>query len=168
MEAIHIPANNDFEAFLAGQKIADHPKKRAMSMILAIVAGLLLYSGLKTQPMDEQLTYAGGLTLVYIFFGRNLMFNMKIKNLWKQRRESNPELVISSQGVEVKHHIQEQCKILSWDDFGFYKCEDNHAFLYPKEKPENWLTLSFVSKGKEEIEVVKSLIKENIKISENK
>ncbi|SMD34730.1 hypothetical protein SAMN04488029_2159 [Reichenbachiella faecimaris] len=166
MNTITIPSNSDYESFFQGQKIADHPKKRAISMLLAIVAGLLLYTGLKTVPIDEKLTYAGVLTLVYIFIGRNLMFKMKVKNLWKQKRESIPEMVINQKGVDVKHSIPEQCKTLKWSDFGFYKLEENLALLYPKKTPENWLTLSLKELGNEQSNVLKTLIKQNIKITQ--
>lgn len=138
-------------------------------MILTIVAGLLLYTGLKEDPMDQQLTYAGGLTILYLFVGRNFMFKIKVKNLWKQRRETNPEIVADKKGVEVKHRIPEQCKIRTWSDFGFYKIEGHSAFLYPKKSPENWLTLSFKEMSSTDSQEVKALIKESIKISqENK
>lgn len=168
MSMINIPANSDFDAFYQGQKIADHPKKRAISIILAIVAGLLIYTGLKTSPMDEKLTYAGILTIVYLFLGRNLMFKMKVKNLWKQKRETNPELIISTKGLEVKHRIPEQCKNLSWGDFGFYRIEGNLALLYPKKNPENWLTLSLKDIESESSKQVKHLITSHIKISQEK
>lgn len=135
-------------------------------MLLAIVAGLLLYTGLKTSPMDERMTYAGVLTLVYIFFGRNLMFNIKIKNLWKQKRESLPELIVDSKGVEVKHRIPEQCKTLKWADFGFYRVEDKVAFLYPKKSPENWLTLSLKQIDGDERHMVTQLVQDQIEITQ--
>ncbi|MEP3387740.1 MAG: hypothetical protein ABJO02_06115 [Reichenbachiella sp.] len=164
---ITIPSNNDYEAFFLGQKIADHPKKRAMSMLLAIVAGLLLYTGLKTTPMDEKLTYAGVLTLVYVFLGRNFMFKIKIKNLWNQKKETNPELIINKKGVEVKHHIPERCKTMAWTDFGYYKIEEQVAFLYPKKSPEKWLTLSLKKIEGEQKQDLKQLIKEKIKITQS-
>lgn len=166
MNTITIPSNNNYEAFLQGQKVADHPKKRAMSMLLAIVAGLLLYTGLKTTPMDEKLTYAGVLTLVYVFLGRNLMFKMKVKNLWNQKKETNPELIINKKGVEVKHRIPEQCKTLTWADFGFYRIEEQLALLYPKKSPENWLTLSLKELESEQKQTLKQWIEENIKITQ--
>lgn len=135
-------------------------------MLLAVVAGLLLYTGLKTTPMDERMTYAGVLTLIYIFFGRNLMFNIKIKNLWKQKRETNPELIVGKKGVEVKHRIPEQCKTIKWVDFGFYRLEEHQAFLYPKKSPENWLTLSLKEIDGEQRHTLKQLIKEQIKITQ--
>ncbi|MEP2025848.1 MAG: hypothetical protein ABJH98_20045 [Reichenbachiella sp.] len=165
---ITIPSNSDYDAFYQGQKIADHPKKRAMSMLLAIVAGLLLYTGLKATPMDEKLTYAGVLTLVYIFIGRNLMFKFKVKNLWKQKRETLPELNIDTKGIEVKHEIPQQCKFLEWSDLGFYRIENNFVWLYPKKSPENWLTLSLGQLNHEQKDALKQLVKEKIKITEPK
>lgn len=164
MNKIRIPSNGDFDAFFQGQKIADHTKKRTMSMLLAIVAGLLLYTGLKTTPMDEKLTYAGVLTLVYVFLGRNFMFKIKVKNLWNQKKETNPELIIDKNGVEIKHHIPERCKTMVWADFGYYKLEDQMAFLYPKKSPENWLTVSMSKIENEQKQNLRQLIKENIKI----
>ncbi|WP_422360984.1 hypothetical protein [Reichenbachiella sp.] len=166
MNTITIPSNSDYEAFFQGQKIADHPKKRAMSMLLAIVAGLLLYSGLKVTPMDEKLTYAGVLTLVYVFLGRNFMFKVKVKNLWGQKKETNPELIVNQKGVEIKHHIPERCKTMAWADFGYYKIEEQVAFLYPKKAPENWLTLSLKEIDGEQKQDLRQLIKENIKITQ--
>ena len=166
MSTIKIPSNNDFKAFFQGQKIADHPKKRAMSMLLTVVAGLLLYTGLKGAPMDEKMTYAGVLTLVYVFVGRNMMFKIKVKNIWKQKRETNPELIIDENGVEVKHRIPEQCKTLAWSDFGFYRLEENLALLYPKKSPENWLTLSLKELANEQSQATKQLIQSNIKITQ--
>ena len=168
MSSINIPANSDYDAFYEGQKTADHPKKRAISMILTIVAGLLLYTGMKTTPMDEKMTYAGVLTIVYLFVGRNFMFKMKVKNLWKQKRETNPELIISTKGVEIKHRIPEQCKTLDWTDFGFYRIDNKLVFLYPKKSPENWLTLSLKKLELEHSNEVKQLISSNIKISQEK
>lgn len=166
MNKITIPSNNDYEAFFEGQKIADYPKKRAMSMLLAIVAGLLLYTGMKAVPMDEKLTYAGVLTLIYVFLGRNFMFKIKIKNLWKQKKETNPELIIDKKGVEIKHHIPERCKTMNWGDFGYYRIENQLALLYPKKSPESWLTLSLKTLEGEQKQVVKHLIKENISITQ--
>ncbi|WP_420580436.1 hypothetical protein [Reichenbachiella sp.] len=166
MKKINIPSNSDYEAFFQGQKIADHPKKRAMSMLLAIVAGLLLYTGMKTTPMDEKLTYAGVLTLVYVFVGRNFMFKIKVKNLWNQKKETNPELIIDKKGVEIKHHIPERCMTMVWADFGFYRIEESVALLYPKKSPEKWLTLSLKSLEGEQKQELKQLIKENIKITQ--
>lgn len=134
-------------------------------MLLAIVAGLLLYTGTKATPMDERMTYAGVLTLVYVFVGRNFMFKIKIKNLWKQKRETNPELLIDQKGVEIKHHIPEQCKTIAWADFGFYRLEENLALLYPKKTPEKWLTLSLAELENEVIQNLKEMIKANIKIA---
>ncbi|UXX80333.1 hypothetical protein N7E81_04370 [Reichenbachiella carrageenanivorans] len=168
MPSIRIPSNSDFKAFFQGQKIADHPKKRAMSMLLAIVAGLLLYTGTKVTPMDEKMTYAGVLTLVYVFVGRNFMFKIKIKNLWKQKRETNPELLIDQKGVEIKHHMPEQCKTIAWADFGYYRIEESLALLYPKKTPEKWLTLSLTELENETIQDLKEMIKTNIKIAEPK
>ncbi|MEO9965810.1 MAG: hypothetical protein ABJF11_08480 [Reichenbachiella sp.] len=166
MSTIHLSANDDFEAFYAGQKIADHPKKRAMSMLLTIIAGLLLYSGLKVQPFDEQYTYAGALTLVYIFFGRTWLFKIKVRNLWKMKKASNPELIIDSKGVEVKHQIPEQCKVIEWGDFSYYRIQDLWAFIYPKKNPEKFLVLSLRKSSSMERVELKSMLSENIKISQ--
>lgn len=168
MSDIQIPANQDFEAFLQGQVHADLPKKRAMSMLLAIVAGLLLYTGLKASPMDERMTYAGVLTLIYIFFGRTFMFKIKVKNIWKQIKETNPELILDKKGVQVKGKLGSQQKTVAWKDFGFYRIEEKQAFLYPKQNPENWLTISLRDVSAEDRLEIVSLIKGNIKIVEPK
>lgn len=168
MSDIQIPANHDYDAFLQGQIHADQPKKRAMSMLLAIVAGLLLYTGLKASPMDERLTYAGVLTLIYIFFGRTFMFKIKVKNHWKQIKETNPELILDKKGVQVKGQLGAHQKSYKWADFGFYRIEDKQAFIYPKQNPENWLTLSLKDISAEDRLEVVSLIKGNIKIIEQK
>lgn len=107
MESIQYSNTLDFTTFFHGHLLADKPKKRAASITLAVIAGFLLYAGLQKEPMDENMTYGGLLTILYIFVGRGFMFKLKIRSLWKKETPAEQAFKLDEKGLEWKNGGEE-------------------------------------------------------------
>ena len=169
MKEISFSATSDFKTYFQGYKLADQAKKRQVSILLAIIAGFLLYSGWSKEPMDENMTYAGILTVIYILVGRDFMMKIKVRNLWvkKGQKESINQYHMDNTSLNISSNNGSD-EIFKWTDFTGSRHNDQVCILLSDKSTENWLTIPITNLSQGDRMIILSAFKENIIVKSSK
>jgi hypothetical protein len=131
--------------------MADHQKKRSISMVLTVIAAFLIYSGISKEPADENFTYAGILTLVYVLVGRNMFFVSKVKGLWS-RAEKEAQAFHFEQDRFRMITKEAESMNMTWSDFRHWQIKNKVLNLYSNKSVGAWITVPLTSLNEQEFE----------------
>ena len=161
MTEISITARPEYDVFFAGHKMADHQKKRSVSMILTMIAAFLIYSGTSKEPMDENLTYAGILLLAYILVGRNLFFTYKVKGLWNRAEKEEQEFRFEQDQFRMLTNGSETLS-MAWSDFRHWQIKNDILNLYSQKSVGAWITVPLRSLSEHDLEALQQSLIDDV------
>jgi hypothetical protein len=163
MNQFEFSTTYNFNVFYQGHKLADKPKKRQVSIVLTMIAGFLIFSGYQKEPMDENMTYAGILTMIYIFIVRDLLLRFKIKNIWNKSEdgEVSKNYTFQENGVTINTDKSEDSN-MPWSDFGRWQSNEEVLLLFLKNEPQNWLTIPLTALETDKSLLLKALVKDRM------
>ena len=123
MQAIEFYIKPKYADYLSGHRLNNQRKDFLTSLFFILLGIALIYLGTNKEEIDKFYLIAGLFFITYSVLIRPIVFNYKIKRLWKDRYKglsfSTDKYQFDENGMKAENENDKLC--LKWEDFSGYK-----------------------------------------------